>query len=841
MVRIGLSALRARWRRSLATCVAVVIGVAFLTGTLVLGSTLSANFDRLFRDVSAGTSVVVRNAAAVDADGPDANRGLVDGRLIDTVRGVDGVAAAQGQVVGYGSLLGKDGDAIGGNGPPRQAGSWITDPGLNPYRLVEGRAPRADDEVVVNRGAADSGKLAIGDTTTLRTPAPVAVKIVGIADFGTSAGLGQTTFTAFTLRAAQEQVTRQPGRVSAVVVRAERGVDDTVLRDRIREVLPRGVEAITGDQLADERVDNIASTFLDGLRTGLVAFAAIALVVATLSINNTFSISVAQRTRELALLRAVGASRRQVRLSVIVEALVVGAISAGVGLAVGIGFAGLLKGLFDAFGFALPAGGLTVTTTPLVVSFLVGVGATVVAAQTAARRASSVAPIAALQAAASEPRGLGRVRLLVGGVLVLAGAVAAGAAIVDAGMLLAITAALALVVGCLLVAPALLPPVARAVGAVLRRLRGSAGRFAEQNVRRNPRRSATTATALVVGVMVVSMFTVFVASMRATLDEQVSTGLSAELVVSTPVFGGGGLSPDLARAAATRPEFDAAVGIGGGPVRIDGRATTVTATDVERLPRVMTIDTVAGALDRVGDRGIAVDVDKARDEGWRVGTVVALTFPGGETERATVRALYDDADLVGSVLVPTATWDRHSLQPIDTAVFLSTAPGTDVTTARAALRPLVQQFGGDVQVPAEFASSTTSGLDLLLGIVYVMLALAVLIALLGIANTLSLAVYERQREFGLLRAVGQTRRQLRAALRMESVIVATFGTLLGLALGGVLGTVLFATAFGDGTVALPGVQLAVIAGLGAAAGFLAGLRPAGRAARVPILDAIAAT
>ena len=842
MLKLSLFSLWARRRRLVGTGLAVVLGVAFLTGTLVLGDTLKANFDRLFSEVSAGTSVVVRNSNAISgARTLDDDRGLLNQSLVRTIRGVDGVATAEGQVSGYGSLIGRNGDAIGGNGPPRLAGSWVDDPQLNPYRLVAGRAPRAADEVVINRGAAKTGGLKLGDVTTLRSPQPVNVKIVGIATFGDADGFGTATFTAFTLASAQHTITNRPNEVSTIVVRADPGVSDTQLRDRIREALPPGAEAITGHQLTAERISSISSGFLGLLRTFLVVFAGIALVVATLSINNTFTITVAQRTRELALLRAVGASRRQVRWSVSVEGLLIGVTAAAIGTVAGLGVAGLLKGMFDSFGFALPAGGLTVNPSALAIGLAAGTLATFVAAQLPARRASAVAPIAALQSTSAEAPGFNRRRTIAGAGILVVGAFAAGFGAATGSFIAAGLGGLALIVGGLFVAPVLLPPAARTIGAVLRRLRGVSGLLAEQNARRNPRRSAATATALVIGVAVVSLFTLFTASLSATLDAQVRSGVTADLVVSAPSFGGGRLSPALVDGLRALPQVNDAVGLGGGPVKLNGSTTTVVATDTSRLGSVMKVDVLNGSLARLGDRAIAVSTKKAKDQRWTIGTPVSISFAGGARERVTIGAIYANADLLSDVTVPAALWTQHALQPTESAVLITTTPGVSQAEARKAITPIAARNGGDVQNLTQYADASTSGLDTLLNIVYVMLALAIVIALLGIANTLSLAVYERRTELGLLRAVGETRRQVRSMLRLESVILATFGTALGLVLGGILGWVLFTTVSADGTFAVPLVPIVVIATLGAAAGILAALRPAHRAANLPILEAISTT
>ena len=343
------------------------------------------------------------------------------------MRTVPGVADAQPFLEGYGQLLGRDGKPIGGNGPPTQAANWVGDPALNPYRLVAGHAPRAADEVVINRGAAKTGHLALGMTTTLLTPQPLRVHIVGIATFGTADGFGPGTFTGMTLPAAQLHLTgpRGPGpgpaQLSQILVRAAPGVPDAELAARLRPVLPAGVQAITGAQLATENLDDINSGFLGFLSTGLTAFAAIALLVAAFSIYNTFSILAAQRGRESALLRALGGTRRQLAVAGLAETLVIGVVGSVAGWAGGIGIAALLKGVFDGFGFALPAGGLVLRASSSVLAVAVGVAATVLAGVLPALRASRVPPLAALRELAAEPARISRVRSVLGFLLTAGG------------------------------------------------------------------------------------------------------------------------------------------------------------------------------------------------------------------------------------------------------------------------------------------------------------------------------------------------------------------------------------------------------------------------------------
>ncbi len=843
MLWITLREMRAHARRLAGTGLAVVLGVAFLTGTLVLGTTLHANFEDLFAEVNAGTDVVVRNGTELDAN---VARAPIDAALVDRVAAVDGVAAAEGEVSGYGALLGSDGTAIGGNGPPQMAGSWITDPTLNPYRLAEGRAPRADGEVVVNRSTAEAGGLHLGDTTTLLTPEPVEVTIVGLATFGDADGLGGVTFTAFDLASAQEHVLKSPDRVSSVAVRGEAGVDQSQLAERISTVLPAGVEASTGTQVTDEATANVNRNFLDSLTTFLTMFAGVALLVGTFSIYNTFSIIVAQRTRQAALLRALGAGRGQVIRSVIFEALLVGVAGSLVGLAAGIGVAGLLKGLFDAAGFALPAGGIVVTGGTVVAALTVGVLVTLVAGVVPAVKASRVAPLAALRAVATEGRGPSVARVVAGIALTAAGAGLTLAAVMGGDGALAPVGigALLTVIGAVVSGPAVARPVARVLGAPLARVRGMTGGLARENAMRNPRRTAGTASALMVGVAVVTLFTVFAASLKASIDDSIDRAFGGDVVVSAGGFGRGGLSPQLAEDVAALPEVRTTVAVSRASLQIDGDTKEASAAELGDLDRLLDVDVTGGSLAAVGDGEMAVSDSVAEDFGWHRGDRVAVTFPDGAEERVTIAATYDTPDLVGNYLLPRSVWAPHAVQDLDPLVLVEAAPGTSVAATEAAVDRVAERYGNpEVADRAEFAADAAGRVDTLLTIIYALLALAIIIALMGIANTMSLSIHERTRELGLLRAVGQTRRQVRAMVRGESVVISAFGAVGGVALGVFLGWALVRVAGESAGLvevfALPTGRLLIVLAVGALAGVVAGLRPARRASRLDILAAIA--
>src|SRR5215211_7863335 len=510
MGTVMFKGLLAHKRRLIGTFLAVFLGVAFLSGTLVLGDTLRGNFDDLFTEANAGTDVVVRHASKLSTDPgePDSQRGLLDASLVDTVRDVEGVAAAEGSVEGFGQLVGKNGDKLGGNGPPTLAGNWIEDRDLNPYQLAEGRAPRADDEVVINQGAADNGDLRIGDTTTVQTPEPVQVKIVGIATFGSSNGLGQVTFTAFTLESAQQHLIDRTDLVGSIGVKAQSGVSQDELLNRVQRVLPADVEAITGEKLTSENTSDINKEFLDLFTTFLTVFAGVALLVATFSIYNTFSIIVAQRTRESALLRAIGAGRGQILASVVVEALLVGIVASAVGLLGGVGIAGLLKGIFDAFGFSLPAGGLVFNASVAVIGMIVGVVVTLVAGVAPAVKASRVAPLAAIRDVSVERTTASAGRAITGLALTAIGVAVVLSAVLTIG-------------GVVVFGPVVARPASGVIGAPLQWLRGVTGSLARQNAMRNPRRTSGTAAALMVGVGVVTLFTIFAASLKTAIDDSV--------------------------------------------------------------------------------------------------------------------------------------------------------------------------------------------------------------------------------------------------------------------------------------------------------------------------------
>ena len=472
---------------------------------------------------------------------------------------------------------------------------------------------------------------------------------------------------------------------------------------------------------------------------------------------------------------------------------------------------------------------------------VVGTLVTLAAGGWPAVKASRVAPVAALRESAAEPAHTSRPRAAAGAVLTALGV---GTVLTSLDRLpLAGAGAVLTMVGVVVFGPVVARAAAAAIGWPLRRLRGISGSLARDNAMRNPRRTSGTAAALMVGVGVVTLFTVFAASIRASIDDSVSESFGGDLVVSTGSFGGGGLSPALAGELDALPEVHTAVGLGQGVALVGGSGRRLTVADTAALTRVLDLEVQQGAIGSLRPTDLAVSADEAEEHGWALGTAVPLRFVDGTTTPLTVAAIYGVGDVAGDYLVSRAAWAPHAGQDVDTQVLVELESGVSLAEGKAAVSSVTIAAGGaSVLDREEYVASVAQGVDMMLGIVYVLLFLAIVIALMGIANTLSLAIHGRTRELGLLRAVGQTRAQLRSMVRWESVIIALFGTAGGLGLGVFLGWALVQAASAEGfaTFAAPAGQLAVVLAAGGVAGVLAGLRPARRAARLDVLAAIAA-
>jgi putative ABC transport system permease protein len=833
--------------RLAATATAVLLGVALMSGTLVFTDTVTRTFDDLFGDVYAGTDVVVRGESAFDApDNLGAQRDRVDASLVSTVAAVPGVAAAEGSVTGYARLVDKSGDAMGNpaNGAPTIGYGWPHHDALNPFHLVAGTAPTAADEVVIDAKSAREAHFTVGDTVTVLTRGPARqFHLVGIVKFGTADSPGGATVAGFTLATAQNLIA-QPGRYDAISVVATDGTSADELAERIAAVLPAKVEAVTGATATAETTDQMHKA-LGFFTTFMLVFAGVSLLVGGFMIFNTFAITVAQRTREHGLLRALGARRRQLLGAVLAEALLVGLVAAALGTALGLIVARGLQSLLNALGMEIPTAPLVFQPRTAVVSMLVGVGVTVVAALIPARRASRVPPMSALRAVeasspeASLPRLAAGLTLAGGGVaallLGLYDDVSHRVAVVGAGVL-------GLFVGITVLGPAFARPLSRALGWPVARLRGVAGAIARENAMRNPRRTAATAAALMIGVGLVGFITVFVSSAKTSVDHVVRDAFSGDLVIDSGASqGGGGIDPAVAAQVRALPEVAAVTGIRLGFGQVDGRAVGLPAIDPNDGFRILDVGVLAGSPADLGADAIAVQEDEARSHHWSVGDSVPVRFATGATS-LRVAMIYRETNPLGTYVLGTPAFQAHFADQVDWEVLVQKAPGVSPDALRAAVTGVTHATPGlDVLTAEEYVDHVTAPMDQLLALVYALLSLAILIALLGIANTLALSIHERVHEIGLLRAVGMTRRQLRTSIRWESAIVSLQGTILGLGIGIFLGWALVEALSDQGitTFDIPWGTMAVIAAAAIVAGVVAGLGPARRAARLDVLRAVA--
>jgi putative ABC transport system permease protein len=852
MLTATVKSLWSRKRRLLGASTAVVIGVAFLVATLILGDSMRTGFATFFADSNKGIDLFIRNGTEVGSD-DYVQKGTLDEALVDMLAVQPGVERVAANIEGTAQIVATDGTPIGGEGPPTLGGNWIDDtgvsgPGFNGYSITEGRAPAADNEVVIDRGSAKEGKLHIGDTTTVLTPEPVKVDVVGIVAFGSDDNIGGASYTGFTFGAAQQHLLGQAGRITSILVAADDGVTPEQLRTALIPVLPTDSETLTGAERTEEEKQALNDDFLGFFEAFLLAFAVVALLVATFSIHNTFSILVAQRTRESALLRALGASRRQVLIAVGGEALALSFIASAIGIGAGVGLAAGLKALMDAAGFGLPSAiGLEIETATMVTGMVVGIAVTLVATIAPAIKATRIAPLAAMRDVAVDRSGASKARAILGLLVTAAGVATVFTATrtPDDALATAGLGALVTMIGAVILGPVVATLATSVLGAPVAVLRGHAGSLARRNAMRNPRRSAGTASALMFGTAVVALFATFGSSMKASFEGLVDDSFAGDLVVAQNGFSGSPLPEEMTPAIAALAEVEIAAALANAPIVLDGNDEIATAADPEPFAAAGDLDVIAGSLASMTANGVAVSEAYAGDHGWTIGTVVPVAFADGSTDQLSVEAIYSRRNIVGDVIITDEIWQPHQGRSGDSAILVSLASGVRSADGKAAVQAVSDRFHGpDVQDRNEFANSISEDVDQMLGLIYGLLGLAILIAVLGIANTLSLSIHERTRELGLLRAVGQSRRQLRSTVRWESVIIAIFGTVGGIALGTFLGWGIVRAMLaqeGIGIFEAPIATLVAVLGLAMVAGIVAAVRPARRAAKLDILQAIATT
>lgn len=840
MLRATLRNLGSHKLRLLLSAVAVVLGVSFVSGSLVFTDTISKTFNDLFAEVTADVTVSPETAFDAGFTGTVSTEAL-PADLVDTVRDVDGVKSVVGEVFIEGvQIVGKDGEVLGTGGAPGLGVNWTDEKVLTALTLVDGTAPRSAEQVAIDSDSAEKSGYTVGDRVQLLTPGePMTAELSGIFRFGSSGGLAGATLTAFDTETAQSLLT-DPDTFTSIAIAAQDGVSDATLRDRVREALPGGVVVRTQKQQTEEDAGQVEGG-LQFFSIVLLVFAGVSLFVGSFMILNTFSMLVAQRTRELALLRALGASRRQVTRSVLGEALVVGLVGGLIGMGAGLLIALGLKAAFAAFGLEIETGALVFRPRTAVWSLVIGVGVTLVAAYLPARRASRVAPVAAMRDDTAMParslkwRTVAGIVLAVVGVLALVGSLSAGgrdaASLVGLGVFVSIVSAIVL-------SPVLSRPVVGFLGALYPRAFGTIGRLARDNAQRNPRRTAATSSALMVGLALVAAFGVLAASINSSIGGLIDRALGADYVVTTTQQLPFGAS--VAQDIEALPEVSSVTRQRFGAAQVDGSTVFIGAADPASLADSIQVDFSAGSAEGLST-GLLVDEPTADSKGWKIGETVDLTFLGGSTASLPVAGIYEPNGALGQYVVSLDTWEANGGDPRDSFLYVNVNDDIDAVEAQPAIERALKTYPNlDLLDQAGFKEQQRGQVNQLLFLIYALLALAILIAVLGIVNTLALAVIERTREIGLLRAVGMSRRQLRRMVRLESVVISLFGAVLGLGLGVLFGVLLQRSLASQGItdLAIPVGSLIAFLVVAAVIGVLAAIWPARRAARLDVLRAI---
>src|SRR6516165_2687217 len=843
MLALTVKSVRANKARFVLTSLAVLLGVAFMAGTFVLTDTIKKSYDQISTSVYHSTDAVVRSAQVANSGDQGAKtRGTISASTLATVRAVTGVQAAEPQQLGVAVVVGSDGKLIDANpnsAVPLALG-WQDTPALNPMRLVSGHGPHAPDEIVIDRASAKKGHLGVGDVVQVVSPAGAQhYQIAGVATYGGADNAAGAQVVAFTQETAS-RVIGTPGRYSAIEVVAAAGYSQQRVAANLRAAIhDPGTQVITGAQAAAEaRRDTGAS--LRFVNIFLLTFAIVALVVGSFVIYNTFTITVAQRTKETALLRAIGAQRRQVISSIRLEALLTGVFASTAGVILGIGLAQGLRSVLSAFGMELPAGSSVIEPRTVVVSMLTGIVVTVAAAWLPARRSAKVAPIEALRETALDTSAQSKRRVLfgmatgvVGGVLIAQGLSGAGVKAVGLG-------ALAVFVGVAMLGPAMARRFSRIVGWPLPRVRGVSGRLARENAMRNPRRTAATSSALMIGVALVAFITVFAASAKSSVATSVDSAMKSDWIVTTR-FGVGGLSPSVAHRIDALPETGAVTVLRYFDAKVDNATTQPSAIDPARVERSIRLDVRTGSIGALGSHDVAVRTDVAKEKNLHLGDTVTMFFPETGDQSFRVVATYGTRQPLGDYAISQQAFDANVATHVDSAVLVSAAPGFSEQQARQAIQHVLEDYPtAKLMTKSEFKGSIANEIDKVLNLIYVLLAMALVIALFGIANTLALSVLERTREVGLLRAVGMSRSQVRSTVRWESVLIAMLGTALGTAIGlGFAWTLVHAMKNQDlNRFTVPLHQLGLIVLAAAVAAVVAAALPARRAARLDVLKAI---
>ncbi|MFC5148124.1 ABC transporter permease [Streptomyces aureoversilis] len=838
MFRTALRNVLAHKARLLMTVLAVMLGVAFVSGTLVFTSTISDAYQKSSQKGYDKVDVAVQPRHQ-DADDrkPGETPRLSQG-LLDRAAKVPGAASATGSVNGFAAIADKHGKLIGEGFSSSGANYYPGTGGKDArYPMKDGRAPQGSGEIALDAKTAERAGYKVGDTVRISVDGPVLPqKLTGIFttdDGAVSAGGSLALFDTPTA----QKLYGKPGEFSQIDVKAAAGTSQAALKSAVDKVLPKDAKSVTGKELADDEAKIIAQS-MDGMRTSLLVFAGISLFVGIFIIANTFTMLVAQRTKELALMRAVGASRRQITRSVLIEAFVVGAVAGIAGLVAGIGIGAGLRSLISSTGNSIPDGPLVIAPNTVLVSLVVGIVVTMLAAWLPGRRAAKIPPVAAMNSihAVATTKSL-VVRNSIGGAIT-----ALGAAVVltaSSSTMLGLGAAVVLI-GIFVLTPLLSRPVI-AAWAPLLRLFGMPGKLARQNAVRNPRRTAATASALMIGLTLITGLTVIAGSVQKAIDKMATESLKADYVVSmasmTP------LSPDVEKKLAAHPDVTATSPMRQSPARIDGdHHQLLRGVNGEAVEKLTKLDFTSGRFTVSGDK-VVIDDALSRTNHWKTGSSFDVTFEDGKKGRLTVAGVYKGNDLMRGIMVDNRTLTPHLGEINDNQVMVKTKNGAGEAVKDSLRKALGDNPAIQIQTKQDISDGISRMINLLLNMLYGLLAMAVIVAVLGVINTLAMSVFERQQEIGMLRAIGLDRKGIKRMVRLESLVISLFGGVMGVGLG-----VFFGWAAGDlirkglstYELVLPWGRMGLFLLLAAVVGVLAALWPARRAAKLNMLSAIKA-